>query len=151
MNYTWNVYKLFKNGKRAKLPLTTFECTGDENKADEHFQAVILENFKEKNQEKYRDLKYAILRSDLPQDRNIQHDEALQKQKIIFARLARGSGIKERRGFSCGLIFAKRTNWQWQWCALQSGTNQVLAELSPQFKTHTEADAWMTEQVQNLK
>jgi len=151
MNHNWNVYKLFKNGKRAKLPLTTFEHAGDENEAEEHFKGVVLENFKEKNQEKYRDLKYSILRADQPQDRNVQQDENLQKQKIIFGRLLRGSNIKEKRGFTCGLIFAKTTNWQWQWCALQSGTNQVLAELSPQFKTHAEAESWMVKQVQNLK
>jgi hypothetical protein len=151
MSHNWNVYKLFKNGKRAKLPLTTFEHAGDEDEADEHFQTVVLENFKEKNQEKYRDLTYSILRADRPQSRTVQQDENLQKQKIIFGRLLRGSNIKEKRGFICGLIFAKTTNWQWTWCALQSGTNQVLAELSPQFPTHLEAETWMTEQVQNLK
>ena len=151
MNHNWNVYKLFKNGKRAKLPLTTFEYAGDENEAEEHFKGVVLENFKEKNQEKYRDLKYSILRADEPQERHFKEDENLQKQKIILGRLVQGASIKEERGFTCGLIFDKATNWQWQWCALQSGTNQVLAELSPQFPTHPEAEAWMTEQVQNLK
>ena len=151
MNHNWNVYKLFKNGKRAKLPLTTFEHAGSENEAEEHFKGVVLENFKEKNQEKYRDLKYSILRADKPQERHFKEDENLLKQKIILARLVQEASIKEDRGLTCGLIFAKTTNWQWQWCALQSGTNQVLAALSPQFPTHLEAEAWMTEQVQNLK
>ena len=110
-----------------------------------------MKNFKEKNQEKYRDLQYSILRTDLPQQRDIELNEDLQKRNIILSRLVRNVNIKEKRGFSCGLIFAKTTNWKWQWCILQSGTNQVLAELSPQFKTHAEADSWMEQQIQNLK
>ncbi len=151
MDYNWNVYKLFKNGKRAKIPITVFEHGSDKTEAEEHFRTVILKNFKEKNQEKYRDLQYSILRADLPQERDIKLNAGLQKRNTILARLVRNANIKEKRGFSCGLIFAKTTNWNWQWCILQSGTNQVLAELSPQFKTHPEADLWMEQQIQNLK
>ena len=31
MNYNWNVYKIFKNGKRAKAPIAQFEATEDEH------------------------------------------------------------------------------------------------------------------------
>ena len=30
MKYNWNVYKVFKNGKRAKAPITDFEATEDD-------------------------------------------------------------------------------------------------------------------------
>ena len=42
MSYNWNVYKVFKNGNRAKAPVTTFEC--DEVTMEEHFNNVIKKN-----------------------------------------------------------------------------------------------------------
>jgi len=147
MSYTWNVYKIFKNGKRAKAPLSSFNFDGNEREADDHFHAVVLENF----EEKYRVMQFSVIRDDLPQQREQKQDETLRKQTQILARLARNANITEKRHFSCGLIFAKTTNWNWQWCALQSGTNVVLASLSPQFKTHGDADSWMQKQIQTLK
>ena len=42
LSYNWNVYKVFKNGNRAKAPMTTFEC--DEVTMEEHFNNVIKKN-----------------------------------------------------------------------------------------------------------
>lgn len=146
MSYNWNVYKVFKNGKRAKAPLAAFELDGDEGKADEHFRAVVLENF----EEKYRGLQYSILRADLPQTTITPQDENLRKQTQVLRGLIDLSQLNKKDNFSCGLIFAKTTNWKWQWCVLQSGTNLVLQQLSPQFEMHSEAELWMKQQIQDL-
>ena len=146
----WNVYKMFKNGKRAKAPVTVFEFDGDSNSAEEHFRAVVLENFKEK----YRDMRYSILRVDLPQERsdlNKEDDELRRKQILVLGRVARDKGLSFKRKTIGGLIFAAATRWKWQWCILESGTCNFLAGLSPRFNNSLEADAWMTEQIQNLK
>ena len=43
LNYNWNVYKLFKSGKRAKAPFMTFEhCESD---AEEFFEEEVKKNF----------------------------------------------------------------------------------------------------------
>tara|TARA_Y100000310_G_scaffold305662_1_gene346068 strand:+ start:770 stop:1216 length:447 start_codon:yes stop_codon:yes gene_type:complete len=146
----WNVYKVFKNGKRAKAPLTVFEFDGDSNSAEEHFRVVIQENFKEK----YRDMGYSILRADLPQERvdlNKEDDKLRQKQILVLGRCAREKGLQFKRKTIGGLIFASATHWKWQWCVLESATCNFLAGLSPRFDNSSEADAWMTQQVQNLK
>ena len=36
LNYNWNVYKVFKNGRRAKTPFHVFEHDNPET-ADEHY------------------------------------------------------------------------------------------------------------------
>ena len=39
LNYNWNVYKVFKNGNRAKAPLTSFESS--EEDAQTHFEHIV--------------------------------------------------------------------------------------------------------------
>ncbi len=146
----WNVYKIFKNGKRAKAPLTIFEFNGDEDGAIEHFHTIILENF----EEKYRDMQYSILRADLPQERidpNKEKKEILRKQILVLARAARNKGVVCSKKIVGGLIYASATHWKWQWCILESATCNYVDGLSPRFDNSTEADAWMDHQIQNLK
>ena len=42
MSSNWNVYKLFKNGKRAKAPIHTFTHNGDNNTANEYFNNLEI-------------------------------------------------------------------------------------------------------------
>ena len=146
----WNVYKIFKNGKRAKAPMTTFEYDGSETEAIAYFQVEILENFKEK----YRELNYSLLRSDLSQiryDPNAEENEILRKQILVLGRAARKKGITHTYKTTGGLIFASATNWKWQWCVLEGATNNYIAGLSPRFDNPSEAEKWMERQIQNLK
>ena len=62
MNYNWNVYKLFKNGRRAKAPFHVFEYNDPET-VNEFYN----ENVRKKFSKKYRDSHVLILRGDLPQ------------------------------------------------------------------------------------
>ena len=146
----WNVYKIFKNGKRAKAPTTTFEYEGDETEAIAHFRLEILENFKEK----YRDSNYSLLNTAKPQERETagqQDDENLRKQTLVLRRAALAKGITYKYKTVGGLIFAGATNWNWQWCVLEYPTNNFVAALSPPFENPAEAKKWMDRQIQNLK
>ena len=144
----WNVYKMFKNGKRAKAPLASFEHPETDN-IYEYFESEIKKNFNEKN----RALEFLIFRENEPQERKEEknYDENLRKQTTVLNRLARELNLQTKHRIVGGLIFARKTNWKWQWCALQAGTNEYVAPLSPPFNNHTEADEWMTQQIHNLK
>jgi len=65
--------------------------------------------------------------------------------------LLKKANIKTKYKVGGGLIFARATHWKWQWCALEGGTNQYIAALSPRFDTATEAEKWLNQQIQNLK
>ena len=146
----WNVYKVFKNGKRAKAPLTTFEYD-DESNVSEYFEAEVKKNFSEK----IRDWNFALLPENVSQERpeektNKQEEDVLKKQGLILSRFVKKNHIKTKYKVVGGLIFAKATDWKWQWCALEGGTNNYIAGLSPRFNNPTEAHQWMDKQVQNL-
>jgi|TARA_R110002051_G_scaffold214013_1_gene278872 hypothetical protein len=148
----WHAYKVFKNGKRAKAPVKSFAYEGSNVSAIEHFEANIKKNFNEKN----RGLNYILLRGDQPQERaveksNQQADEDLKNQTRILARFLAKAHVKSKYRVVGGLIFAKATDWKWQWCALECATNNYIAGLSPLFDSHREAQEWMNQQIQNLK
>jgi len=151
LSFNWNVYKVFKNGKRAKAPLTSFAYE-DESNVAEYFETQIKEKFSEKN----RDSDFAILRTDLPQDReeektNKMEEETLKKQTLILARFLKENDVTTKYKVVGGLIFARATDWKWQWCALECGTNNFVAGLSPRFDNPTDAQEWMNQQINNLK
>ena len=148
----WNVYKVFKNGKRAKAPLMTFERKGKLQEVTHYFNENIKKNFNEKN----RDLNFLLLCADQSQERKEEknhkiEEEILKKQALVLGRLLKKANIKTKYKVGGGLIFARATHWKWQWCALEGGTNQYIAALSPRFDTATEAEKWLNQQIQNLK
>ena len=148
----WNVYKMFKNGKRAKAPMMTFRHLGGKEEVTHYFNTNIRKNFNEKN----RELKFMLLRDNEVQERaeektNHMAEETLKKQTIILGRLLKEANVKTKYKLVGGLIFASTTHWKWQWCALEGGTNNYIAGLSPRFDNANEADKWMQQQVQNLK
>jgi hypothetical protein len=146
----WNVYKIFKNGKRAKAPMATFEYNDKADLVVEYFESEIKKNFNEKN----RDLNFLIFREDEPQERKEKEkfiEEDLRKQTFILNRRVRALNLKSKYRIVGGLIFAGATDWQWQWCALQGGTNKYIAGLSPPFNNPSEAQEWMNQQIQNLR
>jgi hypothetical protein len=146
----WNVYKVFKNGKRAKAPLATFEYD-DESSVSEHFEAEVKKNFSEK----IRDWNFTLLPENISQERpeekaDKQEEDVFKKQGLILSRFVKKNRVKSKYKVVGGLIFAKATDWKWQWCALEGGTNNFIAGLSPRFNNPTEAQQWMNKQVQNL-
>jgi hypothetical protein len=146
----WNVYKVFKNGKRAKAPLVTFEYE-DESNVSEYFEAEVKKNFSEK----IRDWNFTLLPENVSQERpeekaDKQEEGVFKKQGLILSRFVKKNRVKSKYKVVGGLIFASATNWKWQWCALEGGTNNYIAGLSPRFNNPTEAQQWMNKQVQNL-
>ena len=67
-SYNWNVYKVFKSGKRAKNPLMTFDYGGS-TPIEEFFEKKIKIDLSEK----LRKSKYIVIRSDLVQDLSLIH------------------------------------------------------------------------------
>ena len=65
----WNVYKVFKNGKRAKAPLYEFSFSGDADGALRHFEDTEIKNLVEKFGNKFNNLSYQILNSNDSQER----------------------------------------------------------------------------------
>ena len=136
MSHNWNVYKIFKNGKRAKAPIHEF-MYDDENTVMEYFETEVKKKFSEK----IRGLEFSILRADVSQERDVE------KQKNILGRLVRTANVKTKRNITAALVYAKETNWSWQWCAAEAGTHTFLAPLSPQFKTNEQAHEWLNNQI----
>ncbi len=153
MSYSWNVYKLFKNGKRAKAPFYVFEYDDPESVAD-YFNEQVKENFSEK----IRRSKMMVLRGDLPQERHAdsvdEEDKTHQQNRNrVFRKLIKNlsdaADLSNTR-FGGGLIFCKESNWEWQWAVLESGTSRYLAGLSPTFTGYGAAIQWMEEEIEKL-
>jgi aromatic ring-opening dioxygenase catalytic subunit (LigB family) len=144
----WNVYKVFNNGKRAKALMLTFKHKGQLEEATHYFNENIKKNFNEKN----RELNFVLLRGDVPQEREEKKiEENFHFQTMILGAMAKKLDLEKKQRVVGGLLFASTTHWKWQWCALESGTHNYIAGLSPRFDNASEADRWMEQQVQNLK
>jgi len=146
LSYNWNVYKIFKNGKRAKAPVTVFEC--EEGEVADYFQNEFKASLKLSTDS------YKIIRSDLPQARAVElvdkEKELKEKRKIrTLARLVRQNRVPVPKGGNIGtaLIYSAKTNWNWQWAAIEKGTSNYIQGLSPTFDTHKEAQIWIENQI----
>ena len=69
MSSNWNVYKLFKNGKRAKAPIHTFSHNGDNSTVDDYFKELEIKNLVEKYGEKIKKFDFKILNANNTQER----------------------------------------------------------------------------------
>jgi len=142
LNYNWNVYKVFKNGKRAKAPIAVFEATEEEHES--FFENEVKKNF---NGSLLRDV-YKLVRSDLPQQRASEeideNKEKISKEKNrVLGRLCVTAGIDRGRVVSTGLVYYAESDWRWQWAALQPATGKYICGLSPKFNTSVEAEDWI--------
>ena len=141
---TWNVYKIFANGKRAKFPVQSFEYA-DETLAYEFFMSNIKPGFAKKMQKS----KYTIVRSDLPQERT-EVDQAPEdilnkkRAKVIKRHMELSHDTPLfNKNLQFGLLFAAETEFKWQWCAMEAGTNRFLSGISPKFNKHGDAIEWV--------
>ena len=139
LNYNWNVYKVFKNGNRAKAPITTFEC--EEDTVEQYFNNIIKKNFSEK----FANANYQLVRSDMPQHTNTLSDEEkfLKEKNRDLGRLVSAKKINHKYGIATGLVYCSESNWNWQWSVIESGTGKYISSLSPSFRTYREADTWI--------
>jgi hypothetical protein len=139
LSFNWNVYKVFKNGNRAKAPVVTFEC--EESAAEEYFNDVVKKNFSGK----FANATYQLIRSDLPQEEaTLNEEEKFSKEKNrALARLINKRKIKHKHRISTGLVYCRESEWTWQWAALEGGTGKYLSGLSPKFKRYGDAEIWI--------
>ena len=144
---SWNAYKIFANGKRAKMPYTTFEA--DES---QHFFENILPTLSPKLQK----ANWLILNTNESQEREAEQrdeeKERYERKKISFlSKLAakKHPNISNRKTEAC-LMMNKDTDWKWAWCVAEGGTLNFLGQLSELFDIQKEAEEWLRLQLGTL-
>ena len=141
---TWNVYKIFANGKRAKFPIQSFQYA-DETLAYEYFINNIKPAFTVKQQK----ANYTMVRSDLPQERSdniYSTEDILQKKraKVIKIHMENSGEVPlVASNLQFGMLLSEKTDFKWQWCAMEGGTTRFLRGISPKFARHADAIDWV--------
>ncbi len=141
---TWNAYKVFANGKRAKNPLMTFESDDSS-----HFYNSILLTLEPKMQK----FDWIILNTESPQERKAEQKEEVnqkfEENKIkVLSKLAKNKFPKYMKKNTEGcLMLNENTDWKWAWCVAESATLNFLGKLSQNFNTSTEAEEWIRNMV----
>jgi len=144
---SWNAYKVFANGKRAKSPYTTFDA--DEG---QHFFEAILPTLSDKLQKS----KWLVLNTEEPQERKAEvRDEAKERFERDRSRVLSGLAAKkfpkyaENKIEAC-LMMCSETDWKWAWCIAEASTLRYLGEVSEKFELRSKALEWMESQVGTL-
>jgi hypothetical protein len=143
LNYNWNVYKVFKSGKRAKAPYC--QVAG---KNEETAREILVKELNSKMQKN----EWIVVRSDMSQEReyekNLEKEKEISKKKNYFlGKLAfRGGGVPNN--IVTGLLFTRETNWKWQWAACEPGTMKFIKAISPSFKSAIKAEDWLINQME---
>ena len=107
MTYSWNVYKIFNNGKRAKAPLYSF--SHNTSNIEDYFESNIKNILIQKYGDKINQNKFSIIRSDLPQTSKTEFSEKerdLQLRKKVFTSYLKGKPY-EKEMIECVLLFSK--------------------------------------------
>jgi len=146
MSFNWNVYKLFKNGKRAKAPVHSFFYDGTLEEAYDHFVMSEIDELGSKAKK----TKYHILNSEQDQERVVEDEErekySMEKNRVLGA-IMRKLKMPSTRKYSTALVYARESNWRWQWAAVQPASGQYIAGLSEEFASFEEAEDWMSNQI----
>jgi hypothetical protein len=150
MNFNWNVYKLFKNGKRAKAPIHSFHYEGDEESAIAHFKSCEINALAVKNGEKVLKSKYQVVSAEGCQDRevlNAGEQKFTTEKNRVLARILKEKNIETKNSCVGALVYFKESGWMWQWAAIEGGSSAYIAGLSERFKSYNKAYDWMKEQI----
>ena len=150
MRYNWNVYKVFKKGRRAKMPFYEFEYNDPES-INEYYNENVKKNFSRK----IRDSSVIILRGDLPQMREKEKEcaskEANMRNRTRVVRAHLKDLELEKDVHACAaLTLCAESGWKWQWALLEVGTSRYIAGFSPSFPNFESAERWMAEEIDNL-
>ena len=140
--HNWNVYKIFNNGKRAKLATCQIVAeTAVEAKK------IFLKEFLPALPEKFQRCDWVYVHEAADQARSYEKDRdfkaKLQKErnKFFAQKVAEIGGLPNK--VSISLVMNPQTNWKWQWAVCQPATSKFLAPISPQFDTGKQADEWL--------
>ena len=148
MSFNWNVYKIFKNGKRAKAPIHTFYYEGSLSEAYHHFSEEEIKLLGDKAASS----KFHILNENSDQQWEDTRQEAkdlanLRKIRTVLAPLAKKLNLPKGKKISTALVYTKETNWNWQWAAVENATNKYIAGLSEEFKNYEAAYDWINTRI----
>ncbi len=139
----WNVYKVFSNGKRAKMPYTTFSA-----EEEGHFFSNILPTL----DEKLRKRNWVVIdsgKSQVRQDSTTEEviDVFKKKVSVVCTKIVADKGIviTNNKFVSC-LMMNADTDWKWQLCLATAGTHKFHCALSDRFENRNLAVAWVDEQ-----
>ena len=150
MTYSWNVYKIFNNGKRAKAPLYSF--SHNTSNIEDYFESNIKNILIQKYGDKINQNKFSIIRSDLPQTSKTEFSEKerdLQLRKKVFTSYLKGKPY-EKEMIECVLLFSQNTNWKWRWCVVHAATTHIISIISPEADSYEEAHKWMKNEIEKL-
>tara|TARA_R110000824_G_scaffold325132_3_gene512068 strand:- start:677 stop:1144 length:468 start_codon:yes stop_codon:yes gene_type:complete len=151
MNHSWNVYKVFASGKRAKMPLHVFEYDGDGD-VYEHFSNEVKNILVETKGEKIKKTSFTLIRTDESQERidpNAKTEEYERlRNKVIAKHLKYIKG--DYTNISVGVTFRPETDWKWQWCIMEPATHQYIGPVSEKFDSYEGAQEWMTSEIKLL-
>ena len=152
MSYSWNVYKIFSNGKRAKAPIYSFSSNENEINDDyfnNNIKTVLIKKFGSKIEKN----KFSVLRSDQPQESLSEESTQERNKKLrlkVFKNKLKETG-KTFKNTECALLFSHSTDWKWKWCAVQSATTNIVESISPGMSSYSEAQEWMNEEIKKLQ
>ncbi len=151
MSHSWNVYKVFANGKRAKMPMHVFEY-GVADDVHDHFEDVVKNFLVETKGEKIKKTKFTLVRADESQARidpsaKTKEYERL-RNKVVAKHFKSLKGDHKR--VTVGITFRPETDWKWQWCIMEQATNQYISPISEKFDSYEGAQNWMTEEINAL-
>jgi hypothetical protein len=136
----WNVYKIFKSGKRAKSPFETFEASDKE-----HFFSEILPTLGEKLQK----ADWLVISAEEPQERpeggTMSEDDIIAKKRNRYLTKIAIESFPDiaDKGVSTCLMMNEQTDWKWAWCVAEGATHRFLGLLSNKFETRREAVKWI--------
>lgn len=149
MSFNWNVYKIFKSGKRAKAPVHSFNFEGTVEEVQDYFSSHEIKVLSEKIGKKINSLNYQILDSDAKQQpASLTEEEIFEKNKNrVMGALITQNNMPTDIKYVGGLIYSAESNWKWQWAALQVATSKYIRGLSPHFNSYKEAKTWMEKQI----
>jgi len=150
-NKTWNVYKIFNNGRRAKAPLYHFDCS-IEKMNENYFENDIKPFLIKKFGHKIKDSTLTVVRSDLSQTRETSENKFEQEKKLrykVFSKYLNKNLINNQL-IECVLLFAKDTNWKWRWCVVRASTSGIIEIISPERDSYEEAHEWMEKEIEKL-
>ena len=150
MKYNWNIYKVFKNGKRAKAPFCIIKGKDTEEVEKSFFETQEFERITKNNKHSW-----TFVRSDLSQEREEEKEDLLQKTYIskrnrIFAKYLKHKDEEHISNIIGGLILCEQSEWKWQWAFMEMGTSRYLSGFSPLFKSYEDANSWMQKEIDSL-
>ena len=155
MSSNWHVYKIFKNGKRAKAPIYEFEHEGDMAAATSHFDSKIKIKVSEKFGHKTTAPQFIVVNSADAHAHSRETED--EREKLFLAKRTRVLLVEARRknlpiakNHTTGLLMGKDTNWKWQWVLMEAGTSRFRGAISEEFTTHSGAVTWIQQKINQL-